>query len=207
MWCFSFCCNSQSNQDTNDLQSLKNSSLTSIPKYSLNNQILFGKVVSVYDGDTFTINLYQPIFKQMFQYTARCIGLDCPEMKPSIHLANRDHLIQQAHRSRNLMTEWLTGLPLFSNETPLSLTLRKQDIEQLIESIPNENVRILPFHCHTWDKYGRLLVSIAFDPSCMYWPSTHSSNLPKTVSEGMIQLHLGKEYDGGSKKEWSIKDF
>ncbi len=52
----------------------------SIQVFSLENRVLLGKVVDVYDGDTCKVNvfLYDNVLKQ---FTIRMSGYDCPELR------------------------------------------------------------------------------------------------------------------------------
>jgi endonuclease YncB( thermonuclease family) len=179
------------------IQTLMRSTKSSVQPYTLKDKTLYGKVVSVYDGDTFTVNLYQPEQQAIFQYATRCIGYDSPEMKPSKSLENRDELIGRAYQARDLMAEWLTNIPFYSN---LHITSGKVPKNQLDKQIEELSQHILEFNCQGWDKYGRLLVSVPFNES-MYWEERWGER-PRDICEAMIKTGYGKAYDGGTKDGW-----
>lgn len=180
------------------IETLKKSTKSSVQPYSLEGKKLMGKVVSVYDGDTFTVNIYQPEQESLFQYNTRCVGYDSPEIKPSKNIENRELLIEKAYKARNLMAEWLTNIPFYSKMNNLEEKISKN---KLIKQIEEQSEHILEFECQGWDKYGRLLVSIPFTEN-MYWEEQWGDK-PKTICEAMIKSGYGKSYNGGTKDNWS----
>ena len=52
-----------------------------IKRFSLENQIKLGKCVDVYDGDTITIVGHVKYNPDLFRFSVRLNGIDCPEMK------------------------------------------------------------------------------------------------------------------------------
>jgi len=179
------------------IEILKKSTKSSVQTYTLNGKKLMGKVVSVYDGDTFTVNIYQPEQEALFQYNTRCIGYDSPEMKPLKTVENRDVLIESAYKARDLMAEWLTNVPFYSKNVD---TFSKIPRNQLDKQIEEQSEYILELECKGWDKYGRLLVSIPFNEN-MYWNESWGER-PKDICEAMIKVGYGKPYDGGTKANW-----
>jgi micrococcal nuclease len=85
---------------------LRSKTSENTPDYGFAGQVMWGKVVSVYDGDTLKavvcINgLYQ-------QVKIRCYGYDSPEMKPPLSKENREIEIERAIKAR----DFLSGLVL-----------------------------------------------------------------------------------------------
>lgn len=71
--------------------------------YSFEGQILVGKIIRVYDGDTCTaIVKINGIFQQI---KIRCNGYDSPEMKPPKADKTRDIEIQKANRAKTALEE------------------------------------------------------------------------------------------------------
>ena len=195
---FFICCHSTNK----DLELLRKSTKKSIPPYQLQDQILWGKVVSVYDGDTFTVNLWQPKLQQFFQYTARCQGYDSPEMKPAKSMENREYWIDQAYEVRNLLAEWLTGIPFYSGMEKVP-HLSKVEMEKKIED--NANPLLISVYCGKWDKYGRLLVDIPFDAKRMYWSETKWGPLrANTIASALLLTGMVHPYEGGMKEEFHM---
>lgn len=191
-----FCCYKKKNSvetqtltEKDFLDMLKLTTKGTVKQYSLEGQILYAKVVSVYDGDTFTVNVYQPKENDIYQYTVRCLGYDAPEMKPPIKTENRDDIIGLAYIARNTLIEWLTGIDRHHFNG-----MKKNEVERELEKLE----KLIKIQCQGWDKYGRLLVSIPFTDE-MKWISNPR---PTTISEAMIMKGLGKAYDGGTKEKW-----
>lgn len=109
----------------------------STPAFSLQGQKLYGRVVSIYDGDTMTLVL--PVFQQYFKYNVRLMGIDTCEMK-SKSAENKD----RAHQARNAV---FTSLGI-----PVHLSTRKE-----IQKYLQDNIIIVSIACSEFDKYGRLL--------------------------------------------------
>jgi endonuclease YncB( thermonuclease family) len=75
-------------------QQLKGRTKDNTKAYGFGGQEMIGKVVSVYDGDTFTaIVKINGLFQKI---KVRCYGYDSPELKPSKKDANRDKQIECA---------------------------------------------------------------------------------------------------------------
>ena len=68
---------------------------------SLENMSMFGKVLSIYDGDTLTIGIY--VWNQFLKTKIRMYGYDSPEMKPKLNIPNRDSEIQKAHAAKDYL--------------------------------------------------------------------------------------------------------
>ena len=159
----------------NELKNIKNEN---VKEFTLNNINTKGKIVEVYDGDTCKIAL---IINNVIQkFNCRLIGLDTPEIKPLLSLANRDDEIKAAYKSRNRFIQLCTSCTCNLDET-----IKKKECQQLIDS----NNKIVNIKCHEFDKYGRLLVSIYND-----------TNDSKSVNAILIDEGFAKAYDGGTKE-------
>lgn len=91
----------------NQNRSLINCTLSNTPAYTFEGQVMKGKIVDVYDGDTCkaAVNIngaYQVI-------TIRCYGYDSPEMKPPLKNENRDQEIKAAKLAKTALEEMILG--------------------------------------------------------------------------------------------------
>jgi len=114
------CCNNQ----------LKNIKCYELNYFSFNGYKCKAKIVSVYDGDTFTA-----CFKyngEIIKYRFRTFGYDSPEMKPLKSKANREEEKKNAIIARNKFKEIIN----FDNNELVDLEMLK------------------------FDKYGRILVNV-----------------------------------------------
>ena len=160
---------------------LKLTNITSddLELFSLNGIETEGKVVELYDGDTCKIILIVNNILQKF--SCRLIGLDTPEMKPSLTKINRDQEIINAHKCRNRLLQLTTNC-----NCNIDTTMKKQECQNLI----NNNKKIIKVKCHEFDKYGRLLVTL------------YSSDLTKSINQTLIDETYAKAYDGGTKEQF-----
>lgn len=99
------------------------------PYYKFDNMKFYCKVIDVYDGDTITIAI--KLHKKIFKYKVRMYGYDSPEMKPRRSNVNRDEIIKEAKKAKEVISE---------------LILNK--------------IVVIKIEKNTWDKYGRLLGTI-----------------------------------------------
>ena len=67
-------------------------------EFSLCGLTLKGKVVECYDADTCKIVI--PIKDSLYKFTCRLNGIDSPEMKPLLSVANRDKEIEAAKAAK-----------------------------------------------------------------------------------------------------------
>ncbi len=107
--------------------------LIKLKYFSWVDQTFEAQVVSVYDGDTFSVCFIWCDI--IIKWRCRSLGYDSAEMKPSLKNPNREHEKELAHKAKNRFTELL-------NANPTGL------------------IRI---KCHEFDKYGRILVTIYND--------------------------------------------
>ena len=102
----------------------------SIPKFSFKGKSFKGKIVRVYDGDTFWACFY--LDNKIIKYNFRCLGYDSPEMKPK----NKSDGEKQAEKE---------AAGIAKNEF---INFCKTDDDLVI------------LKCHEFDKYGRILVEV-----------------------------------------------
>jgi len=110
--------------------SINNINENDISYFSFIGKTFIAKPCHIYDGDTFSI-----IFKykdEYIKYRCRCMGYDCPEMKPLKSNPNRD------------------------NEKMLAIKSR----ERLIELIGKHSSKLIKVECLEFDKYGRILINV-----------------------------------------------
>jgi endonuclease YncB( thermonuclease family) len=111
-------------------EKLKNLDDKKIPYFSFKGKTFYAKPCNIYDGDTFSV-LFD--YKgDIIKYRCRCMGYDCPEMKPSLKHENRELEKELAHKSKDRFTE-------------------------LLNKHPSGLVKI---ECLEFDKYGRMLLNV-----------------------------------------------
>lgn len=77
-----------------------------VDKFTLEGEYKKALVVDVYDGDTITVVFKH--FDSINSWKVRLLGINSPELRPSLALSNRDEIITAAKASRN----YLSGLIL-----------------------------------------------------------------------------------------------
>lgn len=166
--------NNNCNQETKI--KLENINTDDIELFSLNGQILLGKIVEMYDGDTCKIVL--ALNNNLQKFNCRLLGLDTPEMKPPNDKPNRDIEILNAHKCRNRLLQLTT-----SCSCQVDSILKKSELKTLLKL----NKKIIIVKCNEFDKYGRLLVELVSDET------------NKTVNQILVEEKYAKAYDGGTK--------
>jgi len=161
------------NELNEKLLSVKNDDLE---VYNLNGINTVGKIVEMYDGDTCKIVLV--VNNTLQKFNCRLLGLDTPEMKPSLTKVNRDQEILNAHKCRNRLLQLST-----SCQCSIDTVMKKPECKSLLDT----NKKIINIKCHEFDKYGRLLVTL-FD-----------NKLDKSINQILIDESHAKSYDGGTK--------
>jgi endonuclease YncB( thermonuclease family) len=150
-----------------------------VPLFDLKGKEYMAKVVDVYDGDTCSIVIF--LNKNFTKFKLRCLGYDTPEMKPSKNLDNREELINMAIKSRNYF---------ISRVTNCNVNIDKHYTKCELKELLSQNTKLIKVKSHGWDKYGRFLGEIYIDN--------------KNFNQEMIDKNYGYEYDGGTKKQFSI---
>jgi endonuclease YncB( thermonuclease family) len=67
----------------------------------------YGKVMSVYDGDTLKLATYLPNMKHPVVINCRMDGYDAPELHPSRGLANRAAHVKRAEEARDYLRRFV----------------------------------------------------------------------------------------------------
>ena len=158
---------------------LETATCKSCPLFSFNGLTTFGKVISIYDGDT--IDIVITANNTLFHFKARLYGYDSPEMKPPKDAANREEIKKKAVAARERLWELLTeGKPLADGDA---------------------HTVTFPVACHEFDKYGRLLITAfqpGFDVSEIKGEREQWFGL--SVNQQMITEGHGYPYYGGTKQ-------
>ena len=168
----------------NFIDELKNIKCKDIELFTLNNIKTIGKVVDVYDGDTCKIIFVYN--NGLHKFTCRLIGIDTPEMKPSLKNTNRDCEILNAYKCRNRLVQLVSDC-----SCPIENTLNKKEFNTLIDC----NTKIINILCHEFDKYGRLLVSLY---------NLDDMELKQSFNQILIDEQYAKSYTGGTKEKFEI---
>ena len=111
------------------INNLSKENLNKLKYFSWADQTFEARVVSVYDGDTFSACFIW--CDKIIKWRCRSLGYDSAEMKPLLKNPNREHEKELAHKAKDRFTE-------------------------LLNANPNGLIRI---KCHDFDKYGRILVT------------------------------------------------
>lgn len=146
---------------------------TTTPHFSLNGQKLWGRVVSLYDGDTLTVALN--IFSGVYKFSVRMNGIDTCEMK-----SKNDKNKELAKNARSRLLSLITGKYLAETST--------WNDRRKINNVLNKGMYFVWVECHDFDKYGRLLANIYTDEK-----ST------ECFSKVLIKEKLAYEYKGDTK--------
>jgi len=165
-----------------DLELLSKATLKSCPLFSLKGVKTMGKALDIYDGDTFDIVV--TVDSHLYHMKARMYGYDSPEMKPKLTEEHRDTIKANAILARSRLWTLLT-----SEKTGMS----------------DSHTIIFPVICHSFDKYGRLLVSV-FSPETNfkdildYDIDNIEGWFDKTINSVMVEEGRGYSYYGGTKQ-------
>jgi endonuclease YncB( thermonuclease family) len=150
-----------------------------IPEFSLNGRTLNAKVVSCYDGDTFSAVI--PLGEQLWKFNCRMAGYDTPEMKPPASKPGREIEKAKALKAKQaLLSHVCDGITEYGTYT-------KHELNAAIVA----SKRVIELRCGEFDKYGRLLVEIQLA----------GDGAATTVNEWMIEKGYGYRYNGGTKDD------
>jgi endonuclease YncB( thermonuclease family) len=117
-----------------------------------------------------TFNIIISYYDLLYHFKARMFGYDSPEMKPSLSLENREEVKKNALVAKNRLMELLGSKDYFK------------------------------VHCHEFDKYGRLLVSVFAKYHDDDDENDGVYDFNKTVNGQMVREGHGYSYYGGTKK-------
>ena len=163
-----------SNETLQKLEEIfKNYDNNTTPHFSLNGQKLWGRVVSLYDGDTLTIALN--VFTGVYKFSVRMNGIDTCEMKSK---CDKNKELAKSARSRLLS---------LITEKDISETSTWND-RRKINNILNKGMYFVWVECLDFDKYGRLLANI-------YKDEISTENF----SQILIKEKLAYQYKGDTK--------
>jgi endonuclease YncB( thermonuclease family) len=153
--------------------------INSTPHFTLNGNKMWGRVVSLYDGDTLTISLN--VFNNMFKFSVRMSGIDTCEIK-SKNDKNKELACYARSRLLSLITD--------KDVSEMSLLNDRRKINNYL----NKNVYMVWVECLEFDKYGRLLANIYND---------NENNIVgidgNSFSAILIREKLAYEYKGDTK--------
>ena len=165
-----------------DLNMLSFATSKTCPLFSLKGIKTMGKAIDIYDGDTFDIVVC--VDSKLYHMKARMYGYDSPEMKPKLTEENRDTIKANAILAKTRLWTLLT-----SEQTGMS----------------DNHTIVFPVICHTFDKYGRLLVSV-FSPTTKFEDISKceleniDAWFDKTINSQMVKEFHGVPYYGGTKE-------
>lgn len=151
----------------------KNYDNSTTPYFSLNGQKLWGRVVSLYDGDTLTIALN--VFSGVYKFSVRMNGIDTCEIK-----SKNEKNKEIACFARSRLLSLITGKDV--NEMSMLNDRRK------INNFLNKGMYFVWVDCLDFDKYGRLLANVYQD-----------ENTSECFSQILIKEKLAYEYKGDTK--------
>lgn len=154
-------------------ETFKNYDNNTTPHFSLNGQKLWGRVISLYDGDTLTIALN--VFTGVYKFSVRMNGIDTCEMK-----SKNEKNKELAKSARSCLLSLITGKDI--SETSTWNDRRK------INNILNKGMYFVWVECLDFDKYGRLLANIY-----------SYENSIECFSQVLIKEKLAYEYKGHTK--------
>ena len=165
---------------TSDKLFLQRATLDTVPVFTLKSQGGWGKIVSLYDGDTGKIVVVSPI-RTTFPF--RLVGIDCEEMRQPKSAEQRDEKKKFAISARNQLCNLSTSINVDD-----SFSEKGKVWAEMI----SQNKKLIWWKCDGWDKYGRALMHL--------W-----DNEPKqgcaSINEQMITTGYGVAYDGGTKSQ------
>lgn len=144
---------------------------TTAPMFTLEGMNTWGRVTSVYDGDTLTLAI--PLFGGVYRFSMRVNGIDTPEIKSKL-VENK----LQAVRARNRL------LQLIGVRIELEDEWKKKDIDAALAAQPF----IIWVECSESDKYGRILCSLYKDPM-----------KTESFANVLIRENFAYAYGGGAK--------
>ena len=155
-----------------------------IEDFSFKDLNITGKITSVYDADTCKVCFYYR--KKIIKINCRLLGIDSPEIRPS--LSNKDRLLEKkaSKIARNRLIQLVTNC-----EIELNKEYKKKELKKLLKT----NKKLLNIKLMEGDKYGRVLINI-YDKDIF-------------INDLLIKEGFAYKYVGGTKKsfkEWFNMD-
>jgi len=151
----------------------------STPQFTLNGKKMYGRVVSVYDGDTITVVLN--VFGEFYKFNVRLSGIDTCEVK-----SKNEKNKELACFARSRMISLITNKDI----SEVSTLKDKRTINNFL----NKNVYCVWVECLEFDKYGRILGYI--------YRLEENVEGGRSINSIMIEEGHGRAYSGGTKEEW-----
>ena len=162
-----------------------------VKEFSLDKQILLGKVVDCYDADTCRINII--LNNKLVKFNCRLYGIDTPEIRPLKSVENRDIIIKKAHTAKN----YLLSLIIRNNNFNLDNEYSKKEVNLLLK----QNTYLVKVKCGIFDKYGRLLVELYPYQDIEF---THQTGgvleFENSYNQKLINNNFAYAYYGGTKQ-------
>ena len=78
-----------------------------IPLFTFEGLNCYGKIVDVYDGDTFKVCIYHN--NRIIKINCRSLGYDSPEIKPRLNIKNREEHIKKAREAKEYLIKQTTN--------------------------------------------------------------------------------------------------
>ncbi len=147
--------------------------LGNTPCFNLENKILIGRVVNIYDGDTCT--LIVKVFDNYYKFNCRLSDIDTCEIK-SFNPINKKLGLDAKYKLIELITN--NKLNTYTNKE-VGIFLDKK-------------VYLVKIKCNKFDKYGRLLVHI-------YKYNTKKLDVINSFNHILIKQNLAYPYLGKTK--------
>ena len=156
------------------------------PLFSLDGRTFRVKVLDVYDADTVTVAM--ELDGRISAFKVRLLGIDTPEMRPSLNKPNREVEKRLALRARNTLVGWVTD---HSPDPDV-----KYSRKRLRELFFNHNRRTLWLRAGGFDKYGRLLGELLDS-------SGGGGSVGLSINERLVSEGYARAYDGtGPRGVW-----
>lgn len=158
--------------ESNEKLKFKSYDITT-PKFTLNYQKFYARVVDILDGDT--IALIINLFNNFYKFNVRIHGIDTCEMK-----SKDSHNKELAVKARD------TVFYLVCNESITKDFITKDFIRETL----NSNVFLVWVECFDFDKYGRLLANVFV---------LKNDKKDESIGEYLLKHKLAYEYLGEKK--------
>jgi endonuclease YncB( thermonuclease family) len=92
---------------------LAHTDVNTVPKIEKSAFTVQVKLVSVYDGDTIWVAYYDRRFKKVMKRSCRMKGYDAPEMKPPKAAPDRQAIIENARKAKEVVENYYCKTVLF----------------------------------------------------------------------------------------------
>lgn len=98
-------------REEEEIKRLMSLDINNIQKTQFNGMKIIARVVDIYDGDTITIAFFPSYHNEKTPYVCsfRLFGYDAPEMKPNLHMENRELHMKAGEKVKDLVKKKLLG--------------------------------------------------------------------------------------------------